>query len=418
MRNGVCDAGFQATGDAGHRCTRLGKPIDSTTRLLISGCARKLAPQLGRDGLVDRNLQALLSRAEGSGALIYADGPHEDETYQTLRHLVARDSRVRAVLAVSEPPDRLSRIALCRNVLLGEALAKLPDDGLLVTLDLDCQPAADSISSVMSQLHAGSSWDLLTANSVPYRDSFALRSPRLGIDYDCWQDQQVMAFRGSCLRYRISIDPAAAVIPVRSAFNGASVLRIGSMRARNASGCRYRAARTLSTADGVSNGTLAALPGAKKARGAAREQAVCEHVPFNLCLWEHGVRIGIAPSLLTDCPCGAICGDLQRYFYRVRILANGSLVVRDHRKRHPFGAAEWAKFVAPMCAAGPGPLSLSARGPAEPVSALAAASAAAPPESSSTMTVVTGGRRLGVPASSTKAMKERVAPPSAPTTMC
>ena len=157
---------------------------------------------------------------------MYADGPGVDDTYDKLRSMVARDSRVRAILAVDEPPGRLGRIALCRNVLIGEALSRLPDEGLLVTLDLDCMVDVASILALLPSMmpHAGHAaaqglaridngeadssgpaWDLLTGNSNPYRDLWALRSRRLGVDYDCWQDEKTMLFRGSCLRYRITI---------------------------------------------------------------------------------------------------------------------------------------------------------------------------------------------------------------------
>ena len=49
---------------------------------------------------------------------------------------------------------------------------------------------------------------VLTANSEPYRDLWALRSTRLGVDYDCWQVQggrHVQAMKPECRRYRISL---------------------------------------------------------------------------------------------------------------------------------------------------------------------------------------------------------------------
>ena len=32
-----------------------------------------------------------------------------------------------------------------------------------------------------------------------------------------------------------------------------------------------------------------------------------------------------------------------------QVLSNGTLIVRDHRKRRPFTAAQWGQFVQPMC---------------------------------------------------------------------
>ena len=305
---------------------------------------------------------------------------------------------------------RLGRIALCRNTLLGEALHRLPNDGLLITIDLDCQVDASLLGSLLPQLHtnANPAWDLLTANSEPYRDLWALRSDRLGIGYDCWQDSRVMAFRGSCLRYRISIHPKAPVLRVLSAFNGASVLRLAAVRAANASGCRYPdPARTALAHNDSAN------------------RAVCEHAVLNECLHAHGLRIGIAPTLQTSCPCGAICGDLQRYFFREQLLENGTLLIRDHRSRRPFPPELWARFVAPMCNASVGRSSrhissdlpsfesggsapTTARGGAHPVHGKRLLAHGVALGSTASLELSSNLRRL----------KERVAPPSAPTVMC
>lgn len=414
VMKGTCSAAGWSQTASGYSCAFHGRPFDLETKVLFAGCARKLGPLLAEGGQVERLISDALVRASAPplgdggisvrtvGALIYADGERVDETFAMLHGMVSRDARMRAILAISEPAGRLGRIALCRNTLLGEALNRLADDGLLVTLDLDCRLDVASLFALLpTRARHWARFDLLTANSQPYRDLWALRSRRLGVDYDCWVDERTMAARGSCLRYRISIDPAAPAIAVDSAFNGASILRIGAVRGHNATHCRYPdPASTADSAPGLFQLTSShvgshdqdgrggdsarirvaridhrqadsrrvhvdAMSGvSRNAHGNASSpkppmnlptmkppRAVTEHVPLANCLREHGVRIGIAPSLITSCPCGAFCGDLQRFFYRVHVFANGSLTVRDHRKRRPFTTAQWKQFVGPMCEA-------------------------------------------------------------------
>ena len=510
---GLCSASGWAppsiTKVGAYACTLHGRPIGLDTKVLVSGCARKLGPVLTRGGQVHRLIDEVLQHSanHGGGALVYADGPGVDDTYDKLRSMVARDSRVRAILAVDEPPGRLGRIALCRNVLIGEALSRLPDEGLLVTLDLDCMVNVASLWALLPSMmpHAGHAaaqglargarldnndeadssgpaWDLLTGNSNPYRDLWALRSRRLGVDYDCWQDEKTMLFRGSCLRYRITIAPRAPVVRVRSAFNGVSVLRVGAVRARNASGCRYPdPSSTADSAPGLDgvwpshhtgvhtgldgvwaghadaserhplrpslrtlheeahdeetdrNSTSGSTRGSssggggkdesflirgsrKDSRGSSQgrradhdaanrtgvpplPRAVCEHVVLNECLHAHGLRIGIAPSLITSCPCGPICGDKQRFFYRVQIHPNGSLLVRDHRKRRPFTPPLWTQFIEPLCAAGASGVTVVASSNNKSLQSVVVASALPRPELF-------------------PLLKERVAPAAAPTAVC
>ena len=382
-------------------------PGTGRTRVLVSGCARKLGSLLGPGGAVPQMVDKVLGSVAHSGALLYADGATLDDSFAKLQSWSEQDPRVRSVLALEEPSGRLGRIALCRNTILGEAVNRLPGDGLLVTVDLDCQVSVPSIVALLPQLwspHEASQWDMLTANSEPYRDLWALRSSRLGVDYDCWQDSKTMAFRGSCLRYRISVDSTAPIIPVRSAFNGASVLRMAAMHEHNATHCRYPAPERTALDHNDSS-----------------HRAVCEHAVLNGCLHERGVRIGIAPALQTNCPCGAFCGELQRYFYRVQVFANGTLMVRDHRKRRPFNPHQWARFVEPMCAQPP--ISTHHGMPSADSSSSAISNLHMPhgmksvqdPSAAHEGTARDKGVHLVVVE---RRMMERVAPATAPTTVC
>lgn len=295
-------------------------------------------------------VDALLERVPRSAALLFADGEKVDGTHSHLRSWAARNARLRAILVPhsSELPGRLARLALCRNTLLGEALGRLPAaNGLLLTLDLDCRPEVGAIVTTLAGATSSSAWDLLTANSEPYRDTWALRSRRLGIDYDCWQDQPTMRERGECRRYRISIDPGAPPFDVRSAFNGLSVLRVASLYARNATGCRYPDSPAGDPHD-PSIGVVEAA-GAHPDAGVGKGGVVCEHVVFNDCLRQHGLRIGIYPALMSNCPCGAICGSAQRYWFRLQVFRNGTLTIHDRRRRRPASAKLWRGVAHRVC---------------------------------------------------------------------
>ena len=227
--------------------------------------------------------------------------------------------------------DRVARLSFCRDVLLSEALrampppppsaparrwrhngrqlgggrqemATVPPPQLLISLDLDCPPVLDPhalAAAVRSLLpppsarpsggrrhgglaakngthaaaeHSQRQWHMFGGNSLPrYYDLGALRSPALGLDYDCIKDTDQIARRGHCNAFDIRIDPRARVVAVDSAFNGVSVALVEAVRR---SGCRYGARPSLRT---------------------------CEHVAFHTCLRQRGLRLGIHPGLLVAC---------------------------------------------------------------------------------------------------------------------
>ena len=91
-------------------------------------------------------------------------------TRALLRGWAARNRHVRVVLAqpLRYPAwSRTQRLALCRNVLLGEALATLPPSGVLVQFDLDCQVPAPAtlLGALRSMIGPAPAWDVVTSNS-------------------------------------------------------------------------------------------------------------------------------------------------------------------------------------------------------------------------------------------------------------
>ena len=139
------------------------------------------------------------------------DTEEKDPTRALLRAWARRNQRVRLVLP--RPPaswTRERRLALCRHALLAEARASLPAaSGVLVALDLDCAlPAA--LPAAVADLRGASGYEVATANSPGhYRDKWALRAPKLGLDYDCWHDPSLVGSRGSCFEHAFTLEAAA-----------------------------------------------------------------------------------------------------------------------------------------------------------------------------------------------------------------
>ncbi len=264
------------------------------TKLLFAGCARNAAGSIpAMSGHIDE-----LGRMHADyRVLVWEDGS-TDHTRTALAHWAASNPRVRLLFGDSPTwkglnvLPRPARIAFCRNVLLSEAVrAPLARDsgafnaGVLVQLDLDCPPRMEPLALVEALQHMAfmwpprvsedrsrRRWHVLTGNSLPsYYDLWALRSSKLGIDYDCLRNQTAIARSGICFSYDIRLEPAAPLLPVDSAFNGVGAYSLEAVRA---SGCRYETNSFLRT---------------------------CEHVGFHACLRRHGLKIGIAPMLVQGC---------------------------------------------------------------------------------------------------------------------
>ena len=122
-------------------------------------------------------------REDAYGVFVYWDDNGDgDGTRAALRGWAQRNRQVHLVLA---PPlrspayYRTQRLALCRNVLLGEGLLRLPPHGTLAFYDLDCKVASTAPALAAARMLAQplSPWSVLTANSPgAYYDQWALRS--------------------------------------------------------------------------------------------------------------------------------------------------------------------------------------------------------------------------------------------------
>lgn len=283
--------------------------------LVVGACARNVRAALHEHSIAWIERLGRFFAHDAFGVFVYWDDNGDaDGTRRVLRRWAERNRQVHLVLAPSLRPPvfyRTQRLALCRNVLLAEAVARLPAHGTMVIYDLDCRVAShDSLLAAASLLNAASSptWHALTANSHDfYYDQWALRSSLLGLHYDCHFDALAKT-RASCRDIAIRIDSKADPFGVSSAFNGLAVYRIGALQASSAIGCRF--------------------VGSHKSRN-------CEHVPLMKCLRSAGMNIGVMPSMIADCGTPPLRDSPAKVKVRTHVFANSSVHREETRHRMP-----------------------------------------------------------------------------------
>jgi hypothetical protein len=145
--------------------------------VLFGSCAKNVRKKLEGHSmaLLEGLGTALAAESVRSSVLIFEDeqlgkAAEAEGTRALLRGWAARNRHVRVVLAqpLRYPAwSRTQRLALCRNVLLGEALATLPPSGVLVQFDLDCQVPAPTtlLGALRSMIGPAPAWDVVTSNS-------------------------------------------------------------------------------------------------------------------------------------------------------------------------------------------------------------------------------------------------------------
>ncbi len=136
-------------------------------------------------------------------------------------------------------------------------------------------------------------WDALFAN-VPgnYYDIWALRSPQLGIDFDCWDayghlvqngtDPEV-ARRECIYKYQLELPKEGPLIPVKSAFGGLGIYKLSVTR-----GCDYDWETYRCSCKHI-----------KTKRGPCLAY-LCEHVPFHIDMIRKGAKLFICPFLMVS----------------------------------------------------------------------------------------------------------------------
>jgi hypothetical protein len=321
--------GSRAPGGGSALANRAGMPP-----LVVGGCARGIAKALTNHSIpyLDGLLLAARAHRLFATVVIFHDDPNDNATLGVLRSWAQRQRRVQLVLSDSgSRGERIQRLTLCRNVLLAEATSRLRlvSGGYFAQLDLDCRHGepwallravermreAAALVSEIGGADRSPKYGVITANNLgAYRDMWALRSPTLLMDYDCFWDFRRMRSSGNCKKHRIFINPSATPFAVDAAFNGLAIYSASTLLDAAPALCRY--ANETHDAD-----------------DRRRIHVVSEHVPYQMCLREQGVRIAIAPELLTYCHDWMTRHDAKRTYY----LRNGTVVrlLNRHAKPDP-----------------------------------------------------------------------------------
>lgn len=237
---------------------------------LIVGCARNVGPSVDH---VLSEMHRLGARFSDYEILVYEN----DSTDGTLSALRRHEGpRVRILSETNVRGPRTVRLARARNILLDAARAMADRFRWLIVMDMDFVNRINmhGIDTAVASWDA-LRWNACTAVTIKYYDFFALRLPGF-MDYNCRQDKEAIARRGSCFTYDGTFRPDR-VLWVDSAFNGLAIHRMDAVA--RSSDAKY------------------------KGEGESGEE-VCEHVPFYKAL----KRVIIHPDLVAqtwtkpDCP--------------------------------------------------------------------------------------------------------------------
>ena len=172
-------------------------------------------------------------------------------------------------------PNRVKRIAHCRNIYLEYVKSHKHDFDFIVVADLDGVNSLLDASSIRS-CWSRSDWDVCTANQLgPYYDIYALRSTGWS-EGDCWDEvselvnygyHPLKAWKKAVRDKQIRIPKGSDWIEVDSSFGGLA----------------------LYSTESFIHGCYSDLDDANK---------VCEHVVFNKAVKQNGNRIFINPNLI------------------------------------------------------------------------------------------------------------------------
>lgn len=245
---------------------------------VIGGIVRDCGKSLKDDVLFLQN--ALIDYPNKHWFLVESDS--QDNTAEVLRELEIIVDNFRYISFGNlrkRIPDRISRIAHCRNVYLNEFESD-PDyqnSDYTILADFDGVNNCVTAKSIDS-CWENDKWSVATANQWgPYYDIYALRHP-IWSPNNCWEAQQFLVNLGlsegdskfvAVYSRMIQLSESSDWIEVDSAFGGLAIYKSEIIK-----GLRYQ----------VSNED--------------EGHSVCEHVAFHKAIQEKGGKIFINPRLI------------------------------------------------------------------------------------------------------------------------
>ena len=250
------------------------REVLSNESVVILACGRNVAHVLSG---FRKNLQSIVQLFKNY-YIFLGESDSIDDTLMKLKSWQEQDSSIYlrsfGNLSVQYSANRIHRIALCRNELLGDVWRSkfLTQVRFLLVMDIDVN--ASPILTVANFLanfeYDTRDWAVMTASQTKhYYDVWAVRSH--GLDYDCWK--AVKYFKHQEIARNIFIHVHSkpiprdfGLVPVRSAFGG-----FGVYQTRYLNGCYYEAFDEFN-------------------------DEKCEHISFHDCILKNGGRIFINPK--------------------------------------------------------------------------------------------------------------------------
>ena len=240
------------------------------TGIVLGSCIRQQADTIG---VFLEDVDRFKERVPSLRVILF-----ENDSTDGTRSLLSKwsDSRphVSLVLHHKLPGIRTERLSVCRNTILRQALHDTAA-GYFVMMDSDYLQHIN-VDAVVQSIREHGDKTAQFANTEPYHyDVWALRHPAYGYS-DVWRDGLLTYFT----RWPLHIASNSPPVPVRSAFNGLGVYRLGGVRQ---TGCEYAGRYP----DGY---------------------PICEHVPFHECLHLNNASLVINPRLHATTRPGSLFG--------------------------------------------------------------------------------------------------------------
>lgn len=238
--------------------------------LCIVGCCRNVESYLEK---VLSNMDTIYSWWKECKIVIF-ESDSVDNTRKILNDWVATKGGHRQIVfedgVHARFPQRTERLAYIRNRLLFHVP---PTFDYMLMMDMDDVTQKPISKESFDSCFEINDWEVMTGNTEPYYDIWALRVPNV-IDFDCWERFTQLRSLGfpygvalweTIEKYKEWISSIKTPLPVKGAFNAAALYKVSAIH----SCCRFS--------------------------GSHRGNAICEHVPFQACLRSHGARILFNP---------------------------------------------------------------------------------------------------------------------------
>jgi glycosyltransferase involved in cell wall biosynthesis len=273
----------------------------SEKKVCIIGCAKNVEKHLEK---TFAKITEIYNQFHSDSVIIIAENDSIDNTKQIM-NIYKSNSCKNVILLnydgkLNKYSTRTSKLAYLRNELIKYIHKHYSTYDYIIIVDMDDVIHTLDINNLMGVFNIDSNWDAIFANSgingkaMAYYDIWALRSPAMGIDYDCWDAINHLMATG--MQYNIAVDKCVktfqkeidinrGLIPVKSAFGGLGIYKLQSTRA-----CDYNGENNYCSCKHI-----------KPKLNSCRND-VCEHVAFHIDMVRKGCKLFIYSQLLVNPP--------------------------------------------------------------------------------------------------------------------